>query len=203
MKSYSQANQDIWALEYLGFPKSGYYLDIGAMDGLTSSNTYLMEKEFGWNGICVECHPLHLKEIVKHRTCKIVKRALHNTNAAMNFDFRKSTLSTLFEQNGTVVKTISFDKLIEEFNIPTVIDYVSLDIEGAEYLALTTFPFDTHIIKTMTVEHDSYQRGPKMKNDIKELLISKDYILAEEDVTCPDSGNLPFEDWYVHKNYIK
>lgn len=204
MKSYSQANQDIWALEYLEYPKNGFFLDIGAMDGITSSNTYLMEKELGWDGICVECHPLHLAQIEKHRKCLIVKKALYSSDGTLNFQFSNSALLPgQFASNGTLVQTISFKSLIEKYNVPNIIDYVSLDIEGAEYEALTSFPFETHVIKTMTIEHNSYLNGPSMKNQIKELLLSKDYILVNEDVTCPDSNNLPFEDWYVKKEYIK
>jgi len=203
MKSYSQARQDLWALEYLGFPETGYYLDIGAMDGITSSNSYLMEKELKWDGLCVECHPVHLPEIKKNRDCTIVERALYDNNGTMSFRYDKSTVTSKFVQNGTFVKCITFDKLFKDYKVPNVIDYMSIDIEGAEYVSLLKFPFDTHTVKLMTVEHNSYLDGPAMKNDIKTLLESKGYFLAEEDVACSDSNNLPFEDWYIHHKYVK
>jgi hypothetical protein len=48
---YSQAGQDVWVLQKIG--NKGFFVDIGAHDGVESSNTYALEKA-GWSGICVE-----------------------------------------------------------------------------------------------------------------------------------------------------
>ena len=40
MESYSQIGQDLWVLETLKNKKNGYFLDIGAHDGIYLSNTY-------------------------------------------------------------------------------------------------------------------------------------------------------------------
>ena len=34
--------------------RDGFFLDIGANDGITLSNSYFFEKELGWKGICFE-----------------------------------------------------------------------------------------------------------------------------------------------------
>ena len=44
MKSYSQFNQDILVLKAFDNKKNGYFVDIGANDGKTGSNSYLLEK---------------------------------------------------------------------------------------------------------------------------------------------------------------
>ena len=57
MKSYSQYEQDIYILNnFFQNKKDGMFVDIGAHDGVTISNSLLFEK-IGWNGICVEPLP--------------------------------------------------------------------------------------------------------------------------------------------------
>ena len=52
--SYSQHGQDIKILELLNYKKNGYFLDIGCGDFKRISNTYALEKDFDWNGLCVD-----------------------------------------------------------------------------------------------------------------------------------------------------
>ena len=69
-KFVSQIGQDKWVLEKKRFKKRGYFIDIGAADGLYLSNTYILEKKFGWKGICVE--PANkIKALRKNRRCII------------------------------------------------------------------------------------------------------------------------------------
>ena len=57
MSSYSQLGQDLAVLSYFNNKQGGYYVDIGAHDGICFSNTYLLEKNHQWTGICVEPLP--------------------------------------------------------------------------------------------------------------------------------------------------
>ena len=50
-----QKGQDRWViLEALPWLRRGFFLDLAAADGLTHSNTHVLEKWFGWRGICIE-----------------------------------------------------------------------------------------------------------------------------------------------------
>lgn len=52
--SYSQNRQDLEIIEYTKGKKFGKFLDIGANDGMTHSNTYALEQYFAWSGLLIE-----------------------------------------------------------------------------------------------------------------------------------------------------
>ena len=202
MKYYGQALQDKWVVEFFKEKRNGFYLDIGAMDGITSSNTYVLEKELEWDGICVECQDIHLVNLKKYRNCTIIPKGVWKTNGFMCFDRNLSTIKTGFWPDKPI-ETVTFPWIFEHYKVPNIIDYTSLDIEGAEYEALTKFPFDTHLSILWTIEHNLYNSNDILKNQVKEILLANDYILAYENVGCPDTKGLPFEDWFIHKKYYK
>ena len=47
--TYSQLEQDLNVLKYLDHKRNGYFLEVGAANGINLSNTYLLEKKYGWN----------------------------------------------------------------------------------------------------------------------------------------------------------
>ena len=49
--SFSQLNQDKNVLSFYNYKKGLYFIDIGANDGKTLSNTFLLEKDYDWKGI--------------------------------------------------------------------------------------------------------------------------------------------------------
>ena len=75
---YSQSNQDKWVVEFLKFKKNGYFVDLGAYDGIQTSNTYYMETNLGWEGICVEANPRVYQSLIKNRKSKNINVALNN-----------------------------------------------------------------------------------------------------------------------------
>ena len=52
--STSQFGQDLQVLSFYNGKRDGFFVDIGAYDGKYISNTYMLEKNFDWKGICVE-----------------------------------------------------------------------------------------------------------------------------------------------------
>ena len=67
MRSYSQLGQDLTVLKFYNDKRDGYFIELGASDGITLSNTYLLEKEFGWKGICAEPVPVKYEALCKNR----------------------------------------------------------------------------------------------------------------------------------------
>ena len=62
--SRSQLGQDLTVLKFYNNKRDGYFIEIGASDGIKLSNTYLLESQYGWKGICVEPIPNNYNKLV-------------------------------------------------------------------------------------------------------------------------------------------
>lgn len=195
--SYSQVNQDLWVLKMLNNKKNGFFLDIGAFDGVKFSNTYVLEKNFNWQGLLVEAHPSSFEKMKKVRSSTCCNYAIDDSTGSVFFDSYGDTGSKI-TNNGVSVNSITFKDLFEKYEVPKIIDYMSLDIEGNEFKSLTKFPFNDYKCLLLTVEHNSYLDGGLNKNKIKEILLKNDYELVMEDVK---SEGKSFEDWYKHRSF--
>lgn len=52
--SKAQIMQDIFVLEKLNWKQKGFFVEFGATNGIDLSNTYLLEKQYLWDGILAE-----------------------------------------------------------------------------------------------------------------------------------------------------
>lgn len=197
---YSQAGQDRWVNELFKGKRNGFFLDIGAYDGIATSNTFFFEKVLGWNGICVEANKNVYNSLCLNRKSINVFGAITDYNGTCGFS------GFTISEDSEKVPCFTLESVLNKYSAPNEIDYLSLDIEGAEYKALSTLDFERWSIKTLTVEHNLYCEGPKNKNRIFNLLSSKGFIRAVEDAPCLDkSPNVymkPFEDWYINSKYV-
>ncbi len=67
---YSQHGQDKYLVEEVfNYKENGFFLEIGAHDGISFSNTYCLEKDFHWRGICVEPIPELFEKLKNNRQC--------------------------------------------------------------------------------------------------------------------------------------
>ena len=67
MSNYkSQIGQDS---EFFNNKRDGYFIELGATNGITLSNTYYLEKELDWKGICIEPNPIHTESLRSNRSC--------------------------------------------------------------------------------------------------------------------------------------
>ena len=169
-KSYS--SQDLIAYIYFNAKKTGFYIDIGAADGITISNTYALEK-LGWDGICIEPLPGVFAELEKNRRCFKYNVAL-STSRATGVDFLKVSdslgLSGLeaqmpdriregLERDGRVIEhvlvdTVTFEDVMENHPEIKSIDFLSIDVEGAELIVLDTIDFARYRFELITIENN-------------------------------------------------
>ena len=180
--SYSQVGQDDFVIETLNRKYGGVYVEIGAYHSKDISNTYLLEKDYGWSGVSFEIEPERVDEFSTNRKNKCYMAD------ATNFDYK-----------------LLFDRL----DLPKQIDYLSIDIEPAKYtlLALMALPLHDYRFSIITFEHDlyAYKNNIHVKNKQKKILSSLGYELVRENVDLDVIGKsgLAFEDWWIDPSVVK
>jgi len=199
-RSVSQLGQDIWVLEKTNFKRNGFFVEFGATDGVLLSNSYLLEKEFGWSGICAEPNPKFYEKLQTTRNCIVSNECIGaKTGDKVKFVFakeyggmqkhmaddkHKDKRQAYLEQGHEMeLKTISLHDFLIKYNAPKQIDYLSIDTEGSEYEILKSFPFRLWDIKLLTIEHN-YTPNRKI---IRELMKKSGYQCVEAN----------WDDWYV------
>ncbi len=190
---YSQAGQDKWVSEKV---KEGFFVDVGAYDGIESSNTYFLEQR-GWNGICVEANPT-VAEILKKNRRLAVSTAVAEFDGSLRFSGDK------VNDGGELIMCNKLTTILDDIFAPKEIDYLSIDVEGYELNVLKGMDFKKYCVKYITIEHNIYLEGPARKNEIYEYLTSQGFVRVHEDVKCQDPNylNLPYEDWYENPTCI-
>jgi FkbM family methyltransferase len=168
-KSKSQLRQDMFVLSELNYKRNGYFVEFGATNGIDLSNTYLLETEYGWNGILAEPATLWHEDLQKNRTARIDKRCVwKHTGESLIFNETNfaelSTIDSLSESDLHAkareggkkysVQTISLVDLLSEHKAPNEIDYLSIDTEGSELDILENFDFGRYKFKIITCEHN-------------------------------------------------
>lgn len=168
---YSQNNEEELILRYLDAQPgqdSGNFLDIGAYNGKTFSNT-LRLVELGWGGLCVEPEYTAFSDLMK----------LHGENARVQLlnaaITEKSGLLEFWESSGDAVSTLNpahverwqsaakFRKywvqttaladLFEKFGHDW--DFLNLDVESNNFDLFMAMPFDKlKHLRVICVEHD-------------------------------------------------
>jgi FkbM family methyltransferase len=200
--SYSQLGQDIEVIKFYNNKESGFFIEIGASDGIYFSNTYLLETNYKWKGICCEPIPNNFEKLVKNRPNSICyKEAVYNQSGlTLEFDIANQCdmLSGISEhidrhkytvdQNKTSIEvhTISLLDVLNRANAPSFIEYMSLDTEGSELEILKHFDFEKYTFGLIDVEHNHIE--PR-RSEIRNLLLSKGYLYK---------GENQWDDMYKH-----
>lgn len=204
----SENGQDFFVLDKLCYKKQGFFVDIGAADGITGSNTFILEKFYKWNGICIDPNPALLKSLCGSRDVIISDLCVYkDTGQILPFKYlndptqfygwnlraglEECIQDTAVNLNTINVLTVSLNDLLKLYRAPVDIDYISIDTEGSEYEILSTFDFSKYNVKIITVEHKSSDR-----QKIKLLLESNGFELV-------DFAPHIEEDRYINKELIK
>lgn len=214
MVYYSQFGQDRELERLIDVNIRGFFIEAGAYDGVTESNTKRLE-ELGWNGLCVEPVDIFYEKCKSNRKCLTLNTVLYDKNDA-EIDFIDGTnverpchsgvvenlSSSLKLVNGKSLgvqikkRTETLQKvLFDNFNNLKVIDFLSLDTEGSEYIILKDFPFDQYKFKIACIEHNFIT---ETRQKIYDLFHSNGYQLH-----IPLNLKHKYDDWYVSPDIAK
>lgn len=162
---YSQYGQDIFVSGFFE-RKPGVFIDIGAYDGIKLSNTYYLEKELGWKGICVEPSQKIFPLLYSNRDNICVNKAITESIGTVEFSevIGDDFMSGIFESFNNHIKDDYKDKVIK-YSIETTdinnlldsykmydIDYMSIDTEGSENIILRTLDYKKFNVKLISYE---------------------------------------------------
>jgi FkbM family methyltransferase len=170
VKYYSEYGQDLWLAEGVFRGKrDGVFVEMGALDGIFHSNTLHFEREMGWDGLLIEPHPLLWPRLVaSERSCQKMQAAISDKTAWTDFVMSGvpgwSGLYEFFEPEHRTRLDQAMSKLTQ---VPTVtlaqalvaadlvhIDYLSVDVEGAELPILSVFPFEDFDVDVFGIENN-------------------------------------------------
>ena len=171
-RNYSQAGQDLFVLSMLNGKRDGVFLDLGCNQPIVINNTYLLESEFGWDGVAIDIDP-EFFDLFVFRKCK-----------TLIADCTK----------------LKWDKVVQLLGT-TSIDYLSLDLEppAVTLECLKTIPFDRLQFSVITFEHDAYRAGDSVRNPSREILEQQGYVRVCSDIHV---NGYVFEDWYCDPNRV-
>jgi FkbM family methyltransferase len=198
LNSLSQSQQDIWLLENIFKGKrEGTFVEIGAYDGISYSNCALMEGAFGWNGISIEPNPEMYKKLCRSRIAHSLNVAIGSSEGVLPFRLA-GMLSGLIENYDPehadrVEREFGKDDENSIINVPVKdigtilqeekidhIDYISIDVEGAEDIILENLVKIKIPIAALTLENN-YQKK-ELTQKVKSMGLIKIFELEADEV---------------------
>ncbi len=147
--------------------KNGFFIDVGAGDGITNNNTLFLEKELNWNGICIEANKDLIDILNINRNSKILNVCISNSNNhTIHFlntkddPFKSGILANLSKshlnqmnniKNANILnlEPLKLQNIIRDINI---IDYLSIQLQGSELDCLESLDFSKCHINIISVQ---------------------------------------------------
>ena len=170
---YSQAGQDKRIKEaFFKNCKGGFFVEIGAFNGVTGSNCLHFEKFMEWDGVAVEPAKTQFAFLQKNRQCQTINKAVGYTEKVVNFIEVTQGLSMLsgvdsesydptksLVENDSGSRTVSYPietvSVMDIVNGRPEIDFMSIDVEGAELQVLDSIDFNSLSIRVIAIENSS------------------------------------------------
>lgn len=209
--AYSGIVRNLTGIGYFGLTKldkqivpflpkrNGYYVELGANDGVRQSNTLHFEKYKNFSGVLIEPIPQKFEECKKNRSI----RNYFSNSACVSFEYKKPTMKLLYSNLMTTslegdsdiadrakhaksgehlikeklykfeINAKTLNDILIEAGSPHVIDLLSLDVEGSEIEVLKGIDFEKFTFKIICIESRDLEK-------IQTLLLAKGYILLKK-----------------------
>lgn len=201
---YSQKGQDKFLNEEIFHNKrNGIFIEVGAHDGISFSNTFFFEKNLGWKGICIEPNPDIYSKLINNRAAVCLPYGVAEKNEKRTYlkcsgfitemysgildcmdERHKERIENEIAEFGGSTTTIEIEcmplKEIFKKQSITYIDFISIDIEGGEEEAIKSIDFNEVTITVIVVENNF--NSDKIKNYL--LPLGYEYItkIGKDDI---------------------
>lgn len=197
----SQYGQDRYINEFVFKNKAGgVFVDIGANDGRTFSNTLFFEKQLNWRGVAIEPLPSAFQKLQQNRDCICLQCCVGARTEAVEFlsikghsemlsgvfdQYEKSHLDRVYKSTAThgdtiekiMVQSMRLSTILEEHDLLEV-DYLSLDTEGGELEILKSIDFSKISVKAISVENN--YDDPRIYRLLKKQGFRLDAVAGDE-----------------------
>jgi FkbM family methyltransferase len=211
-KGYSQFNEELLIRNFFNDRRGGIFLDVGSNDYKNINTTFYLEEKLGWRGIAVDALAEFAEGYLQHRPntkfCNFIVTDHSGTiepfyrlvndpgrssinKEAMLAGAKKHKINKRFET--VYVPTITLDELLQNNNI-SEIDFLSMDIEGGEVLALAGFNIEKFKPKLVCIE-----KGGSHSKAILDYFVKHNYERIEK-YRLYDHLNWYFQPKLVNKN---
>ena len=167
VKSYSQEGEDMILRRLFAKQNHGFYVDVGAHHPKRFSNTHYFYKK-GWIGINIDAMPNSMKLFNKNRPKDInIEKPISNKKEILTYyAFNEPALNgfskELSDEYCSIGYFIKFQKDLETSTLEdildkylpnkTVIDFLSIDVEGLDFEVLKSNNFKKYRPKVILIE---------------------------------------------------
>jgi FkbM family methyltransferase len=176
--SFSAQYQDRYVVKLFNF-KPGFYVDIGAFDGISNNNTLLLDKFYNWKGICIEPNPISYKKLLRYRKKSInYNIAISNYKKKLQKFSNLDQLSRLSKKGNVLVKNFSLKNILKKKKI----DFLKIDVEGHELNVIRSIDFRKTTIKSILIERPTRKINSILKknNFFLNKIFLFDYLYLNE-----------------------
>lgn len=198
------SGQDKWVLETLEFKTGGFFVDLGSYNGIKDNNTYVLEKDYGWNGICVENSLDHWNQLVTARTCNKFHTTIYTYDGQCKIDESGKIIDN--EEVGNIVNCQTFDTVMTQDGHTGLIDYLSVNLGGREDDVVLSIDLKKYEFQLISIQVNRHKTPHKYIDEAFLYLWNNGYErmvfgVLGADPTRDSYGNC-YEDWYYNKKYI-
>lgn len=158
----AQYEEDIWLdqnWEQLKLPEHGFFVEFGAGDGKTISNTYWLEKTKGWHGLLIEADVRHE---IQDRPNSIIEMGLVvgpdqlvlfgvTDDPYLSGIYRTDTTGPVIARKRVEMQSSTLSSILDKHKIKKV-DFISIDTEGSELEAWKTLDLNRWRPKVAMIE---------------------------------------------------
>lgn len=219
--------------------QNGFFVEIGACGGYINSQSFFFERFRNWNGIVVEPNPNCYAELSLIRNCNIETSVILDNNNKIDFYITDipewshiADSNNFYTGTATVIEkeTLTLKAMLDKFNSPINIDFISIDAEESEIKILNKFfeENNKYNINAFAIECNDvrklnyiFENKPyiKIKNpylnylkihpthygivrfNTDNLFYSMDSVLYEDSIV--DLMDVDAEHYYIHIDLLK